>query len=79
MSHLLSPKFLPTQSSQQMAAPGTVQFGNRETQGQGRDQASPDTSAKAEDTLGLPAEDCLSPCDSKTVCLVPLGPLGLLI
>lgn len=62
-----------------MAAPGTVQFGNRETQGQGRDQASPDTSAKAEDTLGLPAEDCLSPCDSKTVCLVPLGPLGLLI
>lgn len=55
-SHRLSPKFLPTQSSQQMAAPGIVCFGNRKTQAsradRGRDQTSPDTSVKTEDAPG---------------------------
>lgn len=82
-SHRLSPKFLPTQSSRQMAAPGIVCFGNRKPKHRGRTRAGTRPAriqvSRPRMPQALPAEGDLSTCDSKIGCLVPLGPLGLLI
>lgn len=66
-SHRLSPKFLPTQSSQQMAAPGIVCFGNRKPIEGGPGQGPDQPGYKCQD------RGCPRPFLLKAICL-PVTP-----
>lgn len=64
--------------ARQMAAPGTVLFGNRKGQTKAGTRPAGGTNSKTEEAPGFPNETYLSACDSKIVCVMPLRVPGMM-
>lgn len=64
--------------ARQMAAPGTVLFGNRKGQTKAGTRPAGGTNSKTEEAPGFPNETYLSACDSKIVCIMPLRVPGMM-